>query len=78
MTALLISSRDPPVVVIGRHVKVFLLCCQWFCLLYNSDDTNLFGSEPVTVPLYSILDQIKDMEPYSGIERVPMSIASRL
>ena len=79
MVALLMSPRDPAVVVIDRHIKLFLSCCHRFCQLYYSDDTAPFWASTSNFPsLLNLAAQIKSMDPYSGIGRVPVSVISRL
>ena len=64
MVALLMSPRDPAVVVIDRHIKLFLSCCHRFCQLYYSDDTAPFWASTSNFPsLLNLAAQIKKYGP---------------
>ena len=77
MTVLLMLPRDHAMVVIDRYVKVFLSCRHRFCQLYYSDDTNPFLDSTSNFPsLLNLVAQMKSMDPYGGIWRVPASVTS--
>ena len=64
MISLLMSSRDPDVTLIDRHIKIFLSCCQRFCDLYFSSDTKPFWANTSNFPsLLNLPSQIERFGP---------------
>ena len=60
MVALLMSPRDPAIMLIDRHIKIFLSCCQRFCDLYFEINEPPFWANTSNFPsLLNLPAQIK-------------------
>lgn len=78
VTVLLMSPREPAVVVIDRHIQIFLSCYHRFCQLYYGDDVIPFWARTSNLPsMLNLAAQIKNMVRYGGTGRRPVSVTSR-